>query len=123
MTGLSTTGSISLGIALVAGRKRVPIPATGNTALRTGFAVDMWVLGVFRGMFSETACFMAWPRHYCPVLRAFRPLWQNWVMTKLLFLSVVAASGLLLAGLAHAAPSTDAMIAEGHAAPDKGDAQ
>src|SRR5262249_21548976 len=34
--GLSTTGSISFGIALVAGRKRVPRPATGNTALRTG---------------------------------------------------------------------------------------
>src|SRR5512141_2152200 len=32
MSGLSTTGSISLGDALVAGRKRVPRPATGNTA-------------------------------------------------------------------------------------------
>src|SRR5471032_1388802 len=123
MTGLSTTGSISLGIALVAGRKRVPIPATGNTALRTGFTVDMCVLGVFQGMFSETVCFMAWPRHYCPVLRAFRLLWQNWVMTKILFLSVVATAGLLLAGLAHAAPSTVAMIAEVQAALDKGDAQ
>ena len=29
--GLSTTGSISLGIALVAGRKRVPRPPTGKT--------------------------------------------------------------------------------------------
>lgn len=37
MSGLSTTGNISLGIALVAGKKRVPKPATGNTALRTGF--------------------------------------------------------------------------------------
>src|SRR4051794_3132637 len=35
-TGLSTTGSISFGTALVAGKKRVPMPATGNTALRTG---------------------------------------------------------------------------------------
>src|SRR3546814_18964073 len=34
MSGLSTTGSISLGIALVAGRKRVPSPPTGTTALR-----------------------------------------------------------------------------------------
>src|ERR1700758_1243385 len=34
ISGLSTTGSISLGMALVAGRKRVPRPATGNTALR-----------------------------------------------------------------------------------------
>src|SRR2546422_3787567 len=35
MRGLSTTGSISLGCALVAGRKRVPRPAAGKTALRT----------------------------------------------------------------------------------------
>src|SRR5215831_10364195 len=35
MMGLSTRGSISLGCALVAGRKRVPRPAAGNTALRT----------------------------------------------------------------------------------------
>src|SRR5258706_6076934 len=35
MVGLSTSGSISLGWALVAGRKRVPRPAAGNTALRT----------------------------------------------------------------------------------------
>src|SRR5579872_2197801 len=35
MIGLSTTGSISLGWALVAGRNRVPSPAAGNTALRT----------------------------------------------------------------------------------------
>src|ERR1700744_3317303 len=34
MRGLSTTGSISFGLALVAGRKRVPRPATGNTAVR-----------------------------------------------------------------------------------------
>src|SRR5271157_3369042 len=33
--GLSTTVSISLGWALVAGRKRVPRPAAGRTALRT----------------------------------------------------------------------------------------
>ena len=35
ISGRSTTVSISLGIALVAGRKRVPRPATGNTAVRT----------------------------------------------------------------------------------------
>src|SRR5262245_30484594 len=34
MSGRSTTVSISFGMALVAGRKRVPRPATGNTALR-----------------------------------------------------------------------------------------
>ena len=35
MAGRSTTGSISLGTALVTGRKRVPRPAAGITALRT----------------------------------------------------------------------------------------
>src|SRR5713101_3833128 len=35
MVGLSTRGSISFGWALVAGRKRVPSPAAGKTALRT----------------------------------------------------------------------------------------
>jgi hypothetical protein len=34
MSGLSTSGSISFGEAFVAGRKRVPSPAAGNTALR-----------------------------------------------------------------------------------------
>src|SRR5258705_2881324 len=34
MTGLSTSTSISFGCALVAGRKRVPSPAAGKTALR-----------------------------------------------------------------------------------------
>src|SRR5439155_23033920 len=34
IVGMSTIGSISLGIALVAGRKRVPSPAAGMTALR-----------------------------------------------------------------------------------------
>jgi len=33
--GLSTSGSISLGWAFVAGRNRVPRPAAGKTALRT----------------------------------------------------------------------------------------
>src|SRR5690606_12088668 len=37
ISGLSTTGSISLGITLVAGRKRVPRPPTGITALQMGF--------------------------------------------------------------------------------------
>src|SRR5450830_25230 len=32
INGLSTMGSISLGCALVAGKKRLPRPATGNTA-------------------------------------------------------------------------------------------
>src|SRR3989337_447525 len=37
ISGLSTIGSISLGLALVTGKKRVPKPATGNTALVTRF--------------------------------------------------------------------------------------
>src|SRR3990172_940210 len=41
MSGRSTTVSISFGIALVAGRKRVPSPATGNTALRTRAAIQV----------------------------------------------------------------------------------
>src|ERR1700719_436402 len=39
ISGLSTTGSIFLGCAFVAGRKRVPSPAAGSTALRTRLAV------------------------------------------------------------------------------------
>ncbi len=35
IAGLSTTGSISFGVAFVAGRKRVPRPAAGMTALVT----------------------------------------------------------------------------------------
>src|ERR1700752_4740165 len=38
MAGLSTTGSISLGVALVAGRNLVPRPAAGVTALVTSLA-------------------------------------------------------------------------------------
>ncbi len=40
ISGLSTTGSISLGIALVAGRNRVPSPPTGNTA----FLTENWAM-------------------------------------------------------------------------------
>src|SRR5216684_6514331 len=44
ISGLSTTGSISLGLALVTGRKRVPRPATGNTALVTlAIAIEILV--------------------------------------------------------------------------------
>src|SRR4029077_13356032 len=39
--GLSTSGSISLGMALVAGRKRVPSPAAGKTALRTFLVIPV----------------------------------------------------------------------------------
>ena len=40
MSGLSTIGNISFGLAFVAGKKRVPRPATGNTAVRISF---VWV--------------------------------------------------------------------------------
>src|SRR6187402_1005920 len=63
MIGLSTSGSISFGCALVAGRNRVPRPAAGNTALRTTVtkgiltevsddpgATDFWFLpGIYNG--------------------------------------------------------------------------
>ena len=39
MAGLSTTGSISFGCALVAGRNRVPRPAAGMTAFVTAWVV------------------------------------------------------------------------------------
>src|SRR5690349_14151228 len=46
MIGLSTRTSISLGCALVAGRKREPSPAAGKTALRIGpFMAAMVALG------------------------------------------------------------------------------
>src|ERR1700732_2727763 len=45
ISGRSTIGSISLGIALVAGRNRVPRPATGKIALRMGFMGVGWGVG------------------------------------------------------------------------------
>src|SRR6185437_12225442 len=48
MIGLSTSGSISFGWALVAGKKRVPRPAAGKTALRTfaaGIRFSSWHIG------------------------------------------------------------------------------
>jgi hypothetical protein len=45
IAGLSTTGSISFGVALVAGRKRVPSPAAGITALVTAPAAGTDVEG------------------------------------------------------------------------------
>src|SRR5450759_4070625 len=43
IAGLSTIGSISLGVAFVAGRNRVPRPAAGTTALVTGPVSGMFV--------------------------------------------------------------------------------
>src|SRR4051794_35739364 len=47
IAGLSTTGSISFGVAFVAGRNRVPRPAAGMTAFDTGALMSatlMWPL-------------------------------------------------------------------------------
>ena len=46
IAGLSTTGSISLGVALVAGRNLVPRPAAGITALVTSLTVAAAVLAM-----------------------------------------------------------------------------
>jgi hypothetical protein len=40
MAGVSTTGNISLGIALVAGRNLVPNPAAGITAFVIGIPLS-----------------------------------------------------------------------------------
>ena len=45
MIGLSTSGSISFGCALVAGRNRVPRPAAGKTTLRTDDFTRVILLG------------------------------------------------------------------------------
>jgi hypothetical protein len=44
---LSTTGSISLGLALVTGRNRLPSPATGNTAFLNLFFIVFTVQDSF----------------------------------------------------------------------------
>src|SRR5579859_4974083 len=66
--GLSTTVNISFGCALVAGRKRVPSPAAGRTALRTfrlaligcGFSAMRFLSCLFflRGLFFFRGTFL-----------------------------------------------------------------
>ena len=41
IVGLSTIGNISFANAFVAGKKRVPNPAAGIIALRTGFMINL----------------------------------------------------------------------------------
>src|SRR4051795_12978044 len=48
IAGLSTTGSISFGVDFVAGRKRVPSPAAGMTALVTGALMTATLVGSVR---------------------------------------------------------------------------
>src|SRR5207245_9070435 len=58
--GLSTTVSISLGCAFVAGKKRVPSPAAGRTALRSRRAVALFVcVGSAIGSLAWTYFFFA----------------------------------------------------------------
>src|SRR3954454_20822674 len=50
IAGLSTTGSISLGCAFVAGRNRVPSPAAGMTALVTSRWDMAYIVGWLPGV-------------------------------------------------------------------------
>src|SRR5262245_23506327 len=64
ITGRSTTVSISFGTALVAGRNRVPRPATGKTALRMGFMGSRGLKTLRRGFgikISENPIGAQWP--------------------------------------------------------------
>src|ERR1700754_2663832 len=65
MIGLSTSGSISLGCAFVAGRNRVPRPAAGKTALRT-FAADI------ASYLAHSGCHCASPESAGEYLQALR---------------------------------------------------
>jgi len=69
---LSTTGNISLAVALVAGRKRVPRPATGRTALRS-FLITHRLQPAFPNDritivydFPASQCALAWIRNDDP---------------------------------------------------------
>ena len=53
MSGLSTTGNISLGLALVAGKKRVPMPATGNTALVSCFMLVLFQMSFMKKLLAQ----------------------------------------------------------------------
>src|SRR5688500_8568720 len=54
ISGLSTIGSISLGLALVTGRKRLPRPATGNTAFLSLACMGSQILQQFEEfLFSQ----------------------------------------------------------------------
>src|SRR3954467_8877914 len=56
MSGLSTIGSISFGLALVTGRKRLPRPATGKTAFLSFAAMSEILQHIEKLLFAE-------PRH------------------------------------------------------------
>src|ERR671915_265348 len=51
-SGLSTIGSISLGLALVTGRKRLPRPATGKTAFLSLACMESEIVQLLENFFS-----------------------------------------------------------------------
>src|SRR5271163_674244 len=53
ISGLSTSGSISFGWALVAGRNRVPSPAAGKTAFRTLEIINLIVKAWWRSLLAR----------------------------------------------------------------------
>src|SRR4051812_31032243 len=72
---------------------------------------------VFAGDGSKTICFMAWPRHYCPVSSIWRKVMREGTRSGVL-------AGLLAFGwpiLCFASPATPALIAEVQTALDRGD--
>src|SRR3989337_2971881 len=73
MTGLSTSGSISLGDAFVAGRNRVPHPAAGKTAFRTRIEPRVRVGG---GARSIAIGIHRLRRLVCPLVHAVYALFQ-----------------------------------------------
>src|SRR5438046_427328 len=73
MSGLSTIGIISLGLALVAGRKRLPMPATGNTALVTFFTRPILPISCAIPLRRRPQCRAYGPFPACFRLRCPRP--------------------------------------------------
>src|SRR5437016_2537260 len=69
MMGLSTSGSISFGCAFVAGRKRVPRPAAGKTALR--------IVPLMRSSYTIDASVMIDPAYLRDNLEAVRTALAN----------------------------------------------
>src|SRR5690554_1962434 len=62
ITGLSTTGSISLGMALLAGRTRVPRPATGIITLFSTLGFLLF-LGLFLFFLPQAQLFIVGVPH------------------------------------------------------------
>src|SRR5580765_7757455 len=99
ISGLSTTGNISLGLALVAGKKRVPRPATGNTA----FVIMLFMSLIF------PFCF---PSRFQQLQQACLVQYSNPQLARLVELAAGVLSGNHEIGFfRHAAADLAAMIA------------